>query len=75
MNIEFSQKQSKKFNNLGLRATYGISICKIKDSFEDLSVFTADTSTSAGLDRFRKIFPEKFITKSNFLFFNFFINF
>jgi len=60
MNIEFSQKQSKKFNNLGLRATYGISICKIKDSFEDLSVFTADTSTSAGLDRFRNKFPESF---------------
>ena len=34
MHIEFSHKQSKKFNNLGLRATYGISICKIKDSLK-----------------------------------------
>ena len=43
-----------------MRATYGLTLLKIKEDIRDLSVFTADTSTSAGLERFRNNFPESF---------------
>ncbi len=58
--IEFSQKESKKFNALGLRATYGITISKLKKTNDSISIFTADTSTSAGLDRFKNSYPDSF---------------
>ena len=60
MKIEFSDKESKKFNNIGQRATYVLTLYKLKKSLENLAVFTADTSTSAGLDRFKNNFPESF---------------
>ena len=58
--IEFSQKESKKINILGLRAAYGLTLFKLKKKDDSLSVFTADTSTSAGLDRFRNTYPDSF---------------
>ena len=30
INIEFSEKESKKLNSLGLRATYGLTLSKLK---------------------------------------------
>ena len=58
--IEFSKKNSLRSNMIGMRATYGLTLLKIKEDLNDLSVFTADTSTSAGLERFRNNFPESF---------------
>tara|TARA_Y100001968_G_scaffold333021_1_gene393649 strand:+ start:2210 stop:3196 length:987 start_codon:yes stop_codon:yes gene_type:complete len=58
--IPFSKKDSKKLNAIGLRATYGLTILKLKEEIKSLAVFTADTSTSAGLDRFRQTYPESF---------------
>ena len=60
ISISFSQKDSKKLNILGLRATYGLTLYKLKKSNDLISVFTADTSTSAGLDRFRNAYPDSF---------------
>ncbi len=60
INIEFSEKESKKLNSLGLRATYGLTLSKLKKNQSNLAVFTADTSTSAGLDRFKNKYPESF---------------
>ena len=60
VSIGFSQKDSKKLNILGLRATYGLTLFKLKKSNDMVSVFTADTSTSAGLDRFRNAYPDSF---------------
>lgn len=60
ISFDFSEKESRKYNIIGLRATYGLTLFKIKKSFENLSVFTADTSTSAGLDRFRNKYPNNF---------------
>ena len=51
--IEFSKRNSLKSNIIGMRATYGLSVLKIKEELDELSIFTADTSTSAGLERFR----------------------
>jgi len=60
ISIEFSTKDSKKLNILGLRAAYGLTLFKLKKINENISVFTADTSTSAGLDRFRKSYPDSY---------------
>jgi len=48
-------------SRIGSRATYGMTLFDLADSTPDLMVLTADTSTSAGLDRFRKTYPEKYL--------------
>ena len=58
--IEFSKRNSLRSNTIGMRASYGLSVLKIKETLPDLTVFTADTSTSAGLDRFKTNYPESF---------------
>ena len=58
--IEFSKRNSLRSNIIGMRATYGLSVLKIKEELNDLTIFTADTSTSAGLERFRNSFPDSF---------------
>lgn len=60
ISIEFSKRKSLRSNTIGMRATYGLTLLKIKEDLNDLCVFTADTSTSAGLERFRNNFPESF---------------
>ena len=60
ISIEFSQKESKKLNILGLRATYGLTLFNLKKINDSISVFTADTSTSAGLDRFRNAYSDSY---------------
>ena len=57
---EFSKKLSLRSNAVGMRASYGLSVLDAKDQFADLCVFTADTSTSAGLDRFKTTYPSDF---------------
>ena len=58
--IEFSKRNSLRSNTIGMRAAYGLTLLKIKEALPKLSVFTADTSTSAGLDRFKTNYPESF---------------
>lgn len=49
------------WSKMGSRATFGLSLMEIKKEIDDLIVVTADVSTSAGLDRFKKTFPENYI--------------
>lgn len=49
------------WSKIGSRATFGLALAELGKSIDDLMVLTADTSTSAGLDRFKKAFPEKFL--------------
>ena len=44
---------------IGPRATLGL-VLRISKRHDDLMVLTCDVSTSAGLDRFRKTYPEKY---------------
>ena len=57
---EYSKKKASRSNTIGLRASYGLACLSAKQVFDDLSVFTADTATSAGLDRFRNNHPDSF---------------
>ena len=54
------EKSSRLWSLIGSRATFGLTILELGKK-NNLMVLTADTSTSAGLDRFKKIFPEKFL--------------
>jgi len=49
------------FSRIGSRAAYGMTLFELAEQYDDLMVVTADTSTSAGLDRFRKTYPEKYL--------------
>lgn len=55
------KRNVKSWSRFGMRATFGLACYEIAENNENLMVLTADVSTSAGLDRFRKTFPEKFI--------------
>jgi len=49
------------WSKIGSRAAFGLSLIDLKKEFDNLQVVTADVSTSAGLDRYKRMFPEKYI--------------
>ena len=57
-------KHQKNAVLIGPRASFGLACLDAKKKFRDLSVFTADTYTSAGLLRFKKKFPEDVVEVS-----------
>ena len=60
MNI-INEKNIKIWSTIGARATLGIAALELAKSIDNLMVLTCDVSTSAGLDRFRKTCPEKYL--------------
>jgi len=52
-------KKIKILSVIGQRAALGTSLFEIEKNFDNLIVLSADTSTSAGLDKFRKIKTKK----------------
>ena len=59
MNI--NEKNIKIWSTIGSRATLGIAALELAKEIDNLMVLTCDVSTSAGLDRFRKTYPEKYL--------------
>ena len=59
--MDFNQKTIKLLSTIGPRASFGLSAIDLLKKHEDLIILTCDVSTSAGLDRFRKQFPENYI--------------
>ena len=55
------QKKIKIWSTIGSRATFGMALLEISKDMKDLIVLSSDVSTSAGLDRFRKMQPEKYV--------------
>jgi len=51
----------KMWSTIGARATVGIAALELAKQIDNLMVLTCDVSTSAGLDRYRKTFPEKYL--------------
>lgn len=54
-------KQIKLWSNLGQRATFGLLTLDLIKDYKNLHIVSADVSTSAGLDRFKKSFPNNYI--------------
>ena len=59
--MEANSKNIKLWSTLGPRATLGLGILDMARSQKDIIVVTCDVSTSAGLDRYRKTFPDQYI--------------
>ena len=59
MNID--TKKIKLFSTIGQRATVGMCCLEIVKKYPDLMVLTADVSTSAGLERFRKTYKDNYL--------------
>ena len=55
----YTERNIKLWNSIGQRATYGLSIMELAKQDDKLVIVTSDTSTSAGLDRFKK-YPERY---------------
>ena len=51
----------KLWSKLGMRATFGVAALELGNTVDKLMVLTGDVSTSAGLDRFKKKFPDKYL--------------
>ena len=51
----------KIWSRLGMRATFGIAALELGNTVDKLMILTGDVSTSAGLDRFKKKFPNKYL--------------
>lgn len=51
----------KIWSRLGMRATFGIAALELGNTIDKLMILTSDVSTSAGLDRFKKKFPNKYL--------------
>ena len=56
-----NERNIKIWSIIGSRATLGIAALELAKTIDNLMVLTCDVSTSAGLDRFRKTYPEKYL--------------
>ena len=54
-----NDRNIKMWSTIGSRATFGVSALELAKKINNLMVLTCDVSTSAGLDRYRKTYPEK----------------
>lgn len=61
MSLIINDRNIKLWSTIGPRATLGIGALELAKEIENLMVLTCDVSTSAGLDRFRKSFPDKYL--------------
>tara|TARA_Y100000590_G_scaffold444423_1_gene575147 strand:- start:1492 stop:2475 length:984 start_codon:yes stop_codon:yes gene_type:complete len=59
--FKFDEKEIKKWSLIGSRATFGLASFEIAKNLDNFYIVTADVSTSAGLDRYRKNFPDKYV--------------
>ena len=59
--MKFDDKKIKMWSQLGQRAAFGLACLELEKLYPNLLILTSDVSTSAGLDRFRKQIPEKYI--------------
>ena len=60
MNI-INERNIKIWSTIGTRATFGMATLELAKQIDNIMVLTCDVSTSAGLDRFRKIYPDKYV--------------
>ena len=58
MNIE---NNIKLWSSLGMRATFGLIAMELAKKHPELIITTSDVSTSAGLDRYKNKYPDKYI--------------
>tara|TARA_B100002052_G_scaffold280677_1_gene289024 strand:+ start:955 stop:1926 length:972 start_codon:yes stop_codon:yes gene_type:complete len=56
----YTERNINLWRSVGQRATYGLSIMELAKLDDKLVIVTSDTSTSAGLDRFKRKYPDRY---------------
>lgn len=59
--MEITARNVKKWSTIGARPTFGMALLELAKENSELMALTADVSTSAGLERYKKMLPEQFI--------------
>ena len=59
--MQINERNIKVWSTIGSSATFGIAALELAKEIDNMMVLTCDVSTSAGLDRFRKIYSENYI--------------
>lgn len=59
--MEIKDSSFKIWSRVGSRGAFGLAMVELGKEEEELMVLTSDVSTSAGLERFIKTFPDKFL--------------
>ena len=56
-----NERNIKTWSLIGQRATFGMISLELVKDYKNIMILTSDVSTSAGLDRFRKTYPENYV--------------
>ena len=56
-----TENNIKLWSSLGMRATFGLLAMELAKKHPELIITTSDVSTSAGLDRYKNKYPDKYI--------------
>ena len=59
--MKIEKSKIKLWSTIGSRATFGLIALELAKSINNLMILTSDVSTSAGLDRFKVKFPDKYL--------------
>ena len=59
--MKITEATIKMWSRIGQRATFGMAALELGSQVDDLIILTGDTSTSAGLQRFKSSYPDKFL--------------
>lgn len=59
--MDYSRIQLRTWSMLGKRGTFGSVLTELAPSYSNLIAMSADFARSSGLERFSKLYPEKFL--------------
>ena len=59
--MKFNPSMIKMWSRIGSRASFGLAALELGKNHENLIIISGDTSTSAGLERFKANFPDKYL--------------
>jgi len=59
--MEINDSTMVRWSRIGSRATFGLVALELAKEIDDLMILTGDVHTSAGLGRYKKSFPEKYL--------------
>ncbi len=60
--FKFSNRDAKQWSRMGPRAMFGQFMLDLAKKHENLMVISADLGRSSGLDRFKKLYPDKYLS-------------
>lgn len=59
--MDYNRVQLRTWSMLGKRGTFGSILTKLAPSYDNLMAISADFARSSGLERYSKMYPEKFL--------------